>query len=32
MSDRGVINRATTDLAFKYCLGINPEDELPELG
>lgn len=29
LSDREVISRATTDLAFKYFLGLDPEDELP---
>ena len=28
-SDRGVMSRATTDMAFKYFLELNPEDELP---
>lgn len=30
MSDRGVISRSTTDLAFKYFLDLNPEDTLPD--
>ena len=29
LSDREVISRATTDLAFKYFLNLTPEDELP---
>ena len=29
LSDREVMSRATTDLAFKYFLGLDPEDELP---
>ena len=29
MSDRDLVERATTDLAFKYFLDIAPEDELP---
>ena len=29
MSDREVVSRATTDLAFKYFLALDPEDELP---
>ena len=28
-SDRGIMSRATTDLAFKYFLELDPEDELP---
>lgn len=29
LSDREVISRATTDLAYKYFLDLNPEDDLP---
>jgi transposase len=30
LSDREVISRCQTDLAFKFFLGINPEDDVPE--
>lgn len=30
LSDRGVVERASTDLAFKYFLDINPEDNVPD--
>ena len=29
LSDREVINRAKTDMAYKYFLDLNPEDDLP---
>lgn len=29
LSDREVINRAKTDMAYKFFLGLNPEDEVP---
>lgn len=29
LSDRGVTDRGNTDMAFKYFLGLDPEDELP---
>ncbi len=29
LSDREVIDRAKTDMSYKYFLGLNPEDELP---
>jgi transposase len=30
LSDREVISRCQTDMAFKYFLGIDPEDDVPE--
>lgn len=30
LSDRGVISRAKTDMAYKFFLDLNPEDELPD--
>ena len=29
LSDREVIERAKTDMAYKYFLDLNPEDEVP---
>ena len=29
LSDREVVNRAKTDMAYKYFLDLNPEDEIP---
>ena len=29
LSDREVIERAKTDMSYKYFLGLNPEDEVP---
>lgn len=30
LSDREVISRCQTDMAFKFFLGLNPEDEVPD--
>lgn len=30
LSDRGVVERSSTDMAFKYFLGLNPEENVPE--
>lgn len=32
LSDREVISRAKTDMAYKYFLDLNPEDEVPSYG